>query len=80
MLELIADAVEIAGPENFNSQAIYKAAEDFSLTIDGIERETFSETRRLSINYLVMYELRASEKGEFRVGSEWYPLARVPEE
>jgi len=80
MLELIADAVELAGPEGFGAEAIYEAAETFSLEIDGIEREAFSDTRRISINYLVPYELRAAEKDEFRVGTEWYPLVHMPDD
>ena len=80
MLELIADAVELAGPEGFGTEAIYEAAESFTLEIDGIEREIFSDTRRLSINYLVPYELKAAEKDEFRIGTEWYPLIHMPED
>ncbi|NQT72357.1 MAG: ABC transporter substrate-binding protein [Chloroflexi bacterium] len=80
MLELIADAVELAGPEGFGAEAIYEAAESFTLEIDGIEREAFSDTRRISINYLVPYELRAAEKDEFRVGTEWYPLIHMPDD
>jgi len=80
MLELVREAAKLVGPENFSSQAIYETAKNFSLVIDGIARETFSDPRRVSTNYLVPYELRAADKGEFRIGSEWYPLLHMPKE
>jgi len=54
MLELIANAVDIAGPEDFGPDAISRAAESFSLTIDGIERDSLSQGERNSINYLMV--------------------------
>jgi len=80
MLELMRKAVEVGGPQSFGSEAIFEAAESFSLTIDGVERETFTETRRISINYLLMYELRAAEEDEFRVPPLWYPIVPAPDE
>ena len=78
MFEIIADAVEAVGPENFNSQALYNAAESFSLITDGLEKESFSETRRASTNYLAIYELRAAEKNCFRADPEWLPIVNEP--
>ncbi len=78
MIELIREAVELAGPESFGPQAIFDAAESFSLKIDGVERESLSSGERNSINYLVMYELDAQRKDLFRVGPDWNPVVSVP--
>ena len=78
MFEIIADAVESVGPENFNSQALYDAAESFSYTVDGIERDSFSKTKRTSLNYMGLYEARAADKDIYRVLPEWYPIVYEP--
>ncbi|NQT72358.1 MAG: ABC transporter substrate-binding protein [Chloroflexi bacterium] len=79
MLELIREAVLLVGEHNFDSQAIFDAAKTFSIKLDDVERETLSDDSRLSINYLVMYELNAAEKKLFRVGPKWNPVVHVPE-
>jgi len=78
MLEIVSDAVEAVGPEGFDSQALYNAAESFSLITDGLVKESFSETIRASTNYLGMYELRMGEKDCFRVDPDWLPIVNEP--
>ncbi len=78
MLSIIADAVETVGPQNFDSQALYDAAQLFSLTIDGVKRYSFDETKRTATNYYVMSEARGAEKDIFRVNNEWIPLVVAP--
>jgi len=78
MLEMIGDAVEISGPQEFGPLALFEAADSFSLTIDGMKRESLSEGERISINYLTMYELRADRKDLFRVGPKWNPVVTCP--
>ncbi|NQT73659.1 MAG: hypothetical protein HQ553_12960 [Chloroflexi bacterium] len=78
LLNIISDTVEAVGPENFNSQALYDIAESFSFTIDGIERDSFSKTKRTSLNYLGIYEARGAEKNIFRSDPEWYPIIYEP--
>lgn len=77
MLELIKGAVEAAGAEHFDSQALYDAAQSFSLTVDGC-RHSFSEMKRTSADSLAMYELRAEGKDLYRLHSEWYPIVVEP--
>ncbi len=77
MLELIADAVEAVGPKNFNSLAIYDAAQSFSLTIDGIEIDSLNETKRTSLNYFGMYEIRGANEDLFSI-SDWIPVEYEP--
>jgi len=78
MLSIIADAVGTVGPDNFDSQALYDAAQSFSLTIDGVKRYSFDETKRTATNYYVMSEARGAEKDIFRVNTEWIPMVVAP--
>jgi len=78
IFSLIAEAVEAVGPENLNSQAVYEAAKSFSLTTDGIELNSFDETKRASSNYLGMYELDSSQKDMVRVQEDWIPIVWEP--
>ncbi|MCP4611569.1 MAG: ABC transporter substrate-binding protein [Planctomycetes bacterium] len=74
MLNIIRDAVETVGAENFSSEALYEAAKSFSLTIDGVDRYSFDETKRTAINYYVMSEARGEEETIFKI-SDWIPNA-----
>ncbi len=74
MLNIIRDAVETVGAENFSSEALYEAAKSFSLTIDGVDRYSFDETKRMAINYYVMSEARGEEETIFKI-SDWIPNA-----
>jgi hypothetical protein len=78
MLEIIADAVETVGPGNFDSRALYEAAQRYSLSLDGLEDfATFSPGKRTSNNYIAIYELDAAREDVFRVESGvWYPIIR----
>ncbi len=78
LLNIISDTIEAVGPDNFNSQALYDTTESFSFTIDGIERDSFSKTKRTSLNYLGIYEARGAERNLFRVDPDWYPIIYEP--
>ncbi len=80
ILEIIAAAVETVGPENFDSQALYDAAQSYSQTVDGVVHASFTETKRTSMDYLGVYEARAAQEDLFRVDEEWYPVVRPPEQ
>ena len=78
MLEIIRDAVETVGPENIDSQALYNAAESFSLTVDGIEMFSFAgKTVRSVSDYYIVQEAKANEKDLFSV-SDWTPIVVEP--
>ena len=78
MLEIIRDAVETVGPENIDSQALYDAAESFSLMVDGIEMFSFAgKTIRSVSDYYIVQEARANEKDLFSV-SDWTPIVVEP--
>ncbi len=78
MLQMIKGAVETGGSGSFDTKALFDAADSFSMTIDGIERESLSGGERISINYLMMYELRADGKDLFRVEPKWNPVVSAP--
>jgi len=72
ILDLIANAVETVGAENFNSEALYEAAQSYSLTIDGVERYSFGDSKRYAANYYGIYEAIGAEQNLFRIDPEWY--------
>ncbi|NQT72111.1 MAG: hypothetical protein HQ553_04995 [Chloroflexi bacterium] len=78
MFNIIADAAKIVGTQNLDSQALYEAATSFALTIDGIQRHSFNETKRDSVDFYAMYEARAESEDIFRLNEEWFPTVRKP--
>ena len=78
MLEIIRDAAETVGPENIDSQALYGAAESFSLTVDGVDMYSFVGKKIRSVsNYHMVLEAKANEKDLFNV-SDWLPIVIEP--
>jgi hypothetical protein len=73
VLESIKIAAEAVGPENVDSQAIYEAAQSMTLSFDGIQRYSFSETKRAAPDRLAIYEMDSSNKKLVRV-SDWLPI------
>ncbi len=78
VLESIKIAAESVGPENVDSQAIFEAAERMVLEFEGLQRFSFSETKRTSPDRLAMYEADAQNKSFVPV-SEWLPIISPPE-
>lgn len=73
ILDIVKSAAETVGPENVNSQAIYEAAQSFSMTVDGLERFSFSETKRTVPNYLTIYRADADAQNIVRA-ADWIPV------
>ncbi len=79
MFELIRKTVNEVGPENFSSQAMYDAASDFSLEIDGRVTDTFNDEKRLSRNWFAIYEYDAEKRDLIRVNpDEWLDVILEP--
>jgi len=78
ILEAIRIAAETVGPENIDSQAIYEATQQVVIEFDGVQRFSYSETKRTSTDRLAMYEANADTKGFDRI-SEWFPIESPPE-
>ena len=77
MLEIIKAAAEAVGPENVDSQAIYDAAQLFSMRVDGLDRFSFSKTKRTAVDFLAIYEANGVAKDIFRA-SDWLPVVTEP--
>ncbi|MFO8010709.1 MAG: ABC transporter substrate-binding protein [Dehalococcoidia bacterium] len=77
LLETIKKASQAVGPENIDSEALYEAAKSLVVNLNGLDRYSFSETKRLGNNYLGFYEAVADEKDIFRLG-DWVPLLYAP--
>jgi len=80
MLEIIKDAVETVGPQNFDSQALFKAAQRFAITYEGIDGfATFGPSKRTAYNYMAIYEVDATEEDIFRVEpGVWHRIVETP--
>jgi len=78
MLEMLKDAVETVGPVNFNSDALYEAAQSYTRSIDGVARISYSETKRVPVDLYGIYRISAADENVVRVGPEWYPTLRQP--
>ena len=79
IFELIRETVNEVGPENFSSEAMYDAASDFSLEIDGRVTDSFNETKRLSRNWFAIYEYDAEKRDLIRVNpGEWLDVIQEP--
>ena len=78
MFKLIETTIAEVGAENFNSQAIYETAQSFALIADGVETDSFLETKRNSRNCLAMYEFRAEGEDLSGKTSDWITVVRSP--
>ena len=71
MLDIVREAVEKVGPQNFNSEALYEAAVSWNYEKEGIEDFcSFSETNRMAQEYYAIYEAVSDAKTLNRV-SDW---------
>lgn len=77
ILEIIKAAAEAAGAQDVDSQAIYDAAQSFSMAVDGMVRFSFSETKRTAADYLAIYEADGVARDIFRA-SDWLPVVTEP--
>ncbi len=73
MLDLIANAVEAVGAENFDSQTIYDAAKSYTLVIDDVERVGFTETKRYGYSNYLIYKASAADEDIIRADENWIP-------
>ena len=73
MIDIIAEAVEAVGAENFNSQALYDAAILYSLEVDGVERSGFAETKRYALSNYMIYRASAADEDIVRADENWIP-------
>lgn len=77
VLEIIRAAAQTVGPENVTPQAIYDAAQSFTFSFDGIQRLSYSPTKRTSPDRMAIYRADAGTKDLVRL-TEWFELEPVP--
>lgn len=77
VLESIKNAAQAVGPENITPEAIYEGAQSMKLEFDGIQRFSFSETKRTAPDRMAIYRADGANKRCVRV-SEWFPLITAP--
>lgn len=73
VLEIIRSAAETVGPENVNSQTIYDVAQSFTLSLDGVQRFSYSPTKRTSPDRMAVHRVDAGAKDVVRL-TEWFEL------
>ena len=78
MLEIVKDAVESVGPQNFNAEALYNAAESYSEVLDGLEIYSYGKNKRVSPNYYLIQEASAAERDLVRADPDWLPILTEP--
>lgn len=72
VLDIIRVASENVGPTNVDSQALYEAAQTYSITTDGVERYSFGETKRYACNYYGIYEASGDLQDLYRTDPAWH--------
>ena len=78
MLEIVEDAIQNAGAENFDSQALYDAAQSYSKSIDGRNAFSYSSFKRYLSNELLILEASAEQEDLIRNDPNWYPVLIGP--
>lgn len=73
IFEILKNAIEEVGIENFDSQAYYDAALKYKVTWEGYPAWSFSETKRYLVDYVDMYEWQREADDLVRV-SDWIPI------
>jgi len=73
LLEILRDAVQTVGAENFDGQAFYNAAIEFETQFEGYPEWSLGETRRTAMGHVQIWEFSATI-GDFVRISEWLPL------
>ncbi|NQT71343.1 MAG: ABC transporter substrate-binding protein [Chloroflexi bacterium] len=77
IMEIIKSAAENVGPENLDSQAIYDAAQSATLAFDGLQRHSFTETKRASLDRAAIYVADGAEENIVRI-SDWISIEAAP--
>jgi hypothetical protein len=78
-MQIVRDAVNQVGAENFDGQAFYDQALKFKTTLDGYKEWNFTETKRYAPNNYGIYEWSAREQDIVRKVSDWIPLSQSNE-
>ena len=72
IVDIVARAVESVGPKSFDTQALFEAASSYTLTVEGILRFSYNESKRYSNDYYGIYEANSAQEDLIRIDPEWY--------
>ncbi|MFC1999900.1 ABC transporter substrate-binding protein [Chloroflexota bacterium] len=76
-LEIIRAAVEEVGAENFDGQALYNTARNFSYTFVDFPEWSYSPTRNYPQSDIIIYEVKAAEEDAIAI-TGWIPMLPLP--
>jgi len=79
MMQIVEKAVETTGPEGFNSESLYEAAQSWSSSSN--ERPggyNYTLTKRYVLNDLGILEASAQQNDLVRNDPNWYPILNEP--
>jgi ABC-type branched-subunit amino acid transport system substrate-binding protein len=62
MLQILRQAIEQVGAENFDGQAFYNTAVNFKITMEGYPEWGYSETKRVCLDQMKIYGISAEAK------------------
>ncbi len=74
LFEVLRQAVEEVGIENFDGQAFCDTAVKFSLQLEGSPPLYFTDTERYLVHGCAVYEWSAEAEGMVRLTTDWLPL------
>lgn len=73
LLDMLQKTIEAVGAENFDGQAFYDTAIEFSANWDGYEQWEFTETKRYAWNYICIYTWSETADDVVRLEPDWVP-------
>jgi len=72
--EILQEALETVGFEQFDGEAFYNTATGYSATWEGYEEWNLTDTKRYTWNYTGIYRWSAADSEIIRAVPEWLPL------
>ncbi len=78
MLDSVRRTVAEVGPESFDSEALYRTLQSYSITVDGIEMASYGPEKRFATNYYGIYRADGAAQDLFRADPEWLLEVTVP--
>lgn len=74
MLDIVREAVEQHGAENFSSETLHNTATKWNYDLDGVPNfNSYDQTKRISQNYYAIYKLDGTQKDINRIHIDWLP-------
>lgn len=73
ILQILRQAIEEVGAKDFDGQALYDTVTEFKMVIQGFEEWGFSDTKRLCLDHVKIYEVSAEAEDLVAI-SDWIPM------